>query len=53
MKPANSQFYRDRAEECRLAAADTPLTEVRRKITQAEASWRAMADLASHREKGG
>lgn len=50
MKSSNSQFYLDRAAECRLAAEGTSLAEVRRKFAEAEESWRTMATLALSRE---
>lgn len=53
MKPSLAQFYLDRADECRIAAADTPLLNVQKKHNEAEATWRAMADLATLRDTGG
>ncbi len=50
MKSSNSQFYLERAAECRLAAEATSLAEVRRKYADAEESWRTMAALALSRE---
>ena len=53
MKPSLAQFYLDRAHECRMAAAGASLENVQKKHSEAEASWRVMADLATLREKGG
>lgn len=50
MKPTNSQFYLDRAAECRMAAEGSSLAEVRRKYVDAEESWKTMAALAISRE---
>ncbi|WP_062017840.1 hypothetical protein [Aureimonas sp. AU4] len=53
MKTISSQFYLDRAAECRLAAAGASLAEVRRKYADAEERWQAMASLARTREDEG
>ncbi len=53
MKPSLAQFYLDRADESRVAAADAPLANVQKKHSEAEATWRAMADLATLRDTGG
>lgn len=51
-KPKASQFYLDRAAECRAAAENTQLPNVREKNSSAEASWLAMAEIATLREQG-
>ncbi len=51
MKALLAQFYLDRALECREAAVRSPLANVRKKHTKAEASWRTMADLEFVRQK--
>lgn len=51
MKAMLAQFYLDRALECREAAVSSSLANVRKKHAQAEASWRAMADLEFVRQK--
>lgn len=51
-KPKASQFYLDRAAECRVAAETTLLANVRTKNAHAEASWLAMAEIATLREQG-
>lgn len=51
-KPKASQFYLDRAAECRAAAENTQLANVRNKNSSAEASWLAMAEIATLREQG-
>ncbi len=53
MKPSLASFYLDRADESRVAAADALLANVQKKHSEAEARWRAMADLATLRETGG
>ncbi|WP_416357690.1 hypothetical protein ACLNGM_06545 [Aureimonas phyllosphaerae] len=53
MKPSLAQFYLDRADESRVAAADASLANVQKKHSEAEATWRAMADLATLRDAGG
>lgn len=52
MKTVLSQFYLDRADEARTAAANASLMNVQKKHSDAEAHWRVMADLATLREKG-
>lgn len=52
MKPSLAQFYLDRAHESRMAASDALLANVQKKHSDAEATWRAMADLATLRETG-
>lgn len=41
---ATSDFYLTQAENCRAAAADSGLEQVRERNLRAEAAWRAMAD---------
>ncbi len=53
MKPSLAQFYLDRADESRIAAADAALANVQKKHSEAEATWRAMADQATLRDTGG
>ncbi len=53
MKPPLAQFYLDRADESRMAAADAMLANVQKKHSEAEATWRAMADLATLRDTRG
>ncbi len=40
-------------DESRMAAADASLANVQKKHSEAEATWRAMADLATLRNAGG
>ncbi len=53
MKPSLAQFYLDRADESRVAAADASLANVQKKHSEAEGTWRALADLATLRDAGG
>ncbi|WP_168990560.1 hypothetical protein [Aureimonas flava] len=53
MKSSFAQFYLDRANESRVAAANASLANVQKKHSEAEATWRAMADLATLRETDG
>ncbi|UHD46141.1 hypothetical protein LUX29_02540 [Aureimonas altamirensis] len=45
MKGATAQFCRQRAYDCRLAADNSVLLNVRLKLNEAEASWLALADV--------
>jgi len=56
---ATSDFYLTQAENCRVAADDTGLEQVRERNLRAAAAWRAMADKViraetarAEREKG-
>jgi hypothetical protein len=43
----NLQFYRDRAEEARLAAEAATLSHVRDRCRRSEAAWTELADRAA------
>jgi hypothetical protein len=43
----NMQFYRDRAEEARLAAEAATLSRVRDRCRRSEAAWTALANRAA------
>lgn len=45
MKGATAQFCRQRAQDCRLAAENSVLLNVKLKLNEAEASWLALADV--------
>ncbi|WP_062228801.1 hypothetical protein [Aureimonas frigidaquae] len=52
MKYNMTQFYLDRAEECRAASMQTNLANVKKKHIDAEASWRAMALISTETQQG-
>ena len=45
------QFYRDRADEARLAADAATLSHVRDRCRRSEAAWTQLADRAAATEK--
>jgi hypothetical protein len=47
----NVRFYRDRAEEARLAAEAATLSQVRDRCRRSEAAWRQMAERAAATEQ--
>jgi hypothetical protein len=47
----NVQFYRDRADEARLAADAATLSHVRDRCRRSEAAWTQLADRAAATEK--
>jgi hypothetical protein len=47
----NVRFYRDRAEEARLAADAATLSHVRDRCRRSEAAWTQLADRAAATEK--
>jgi hypothetical protein len=46
-----SRFYTDRADECALEAANSPLENVRDRCRRSEAAWRAMASRLIRAER--
>ncbi|WAJ27410.1 hypothetical protein [Antarcticirhabdus aurantiaca] len=52
MKPSLARFYLDRAQECRTAAADALLINVQKKHSDAEATWRALAEASPLSDEG-